>query len=361
MQDEEKPGDKPYDPTPRKLEEARERGEIVRSQDLNTAVTYAGFLAAGFLLWPWTFETLGLLMQAALGQAPTLSSLMLSPGGMAAASGLLAPSFLATFTILAAPAAVVIVALVAQRGLLFTPSNLAPKLSRISPISNAKTKFGAEGLFQFAKSAAKLIIVSILLGLHLWARADQIVASVHAAPGQILALIGWLTVEFMAVVLALSLVIGGIDWLWERNRHLLRHRMSRQELLDETKSSEGDPYMKQERRQRAQLIAGNRMMGEVPEADVVVVNPTHYAVALKWERARGQVPVCVAKGVDEVAARIRAVAAEAGVPVFSDPATARALFATVDIGAPILPDQYKAVAAAIRFSDEMRRRARRAR
>jgi flagellar biosynthetic protein FlhB len=112
-----------------------------------------------------------------------------------------------------------------------------------------------------------------------------------------------------------------------------------------------------QRRQRGHDIATNRMIADVATADVVIVNPTHYAVALKWSRATGGAPICVAKGVDDVAARMRAAAAKAGVPLHSDPPTARAVFATVDIGQQILPEHYRAVAAAIRFAERMRKRA----
>jgi flagellar biosynthetic protein FlhB len=128
--------------------------------------------------------------------------------------------------------------------------------------------------------------------------------------------------------------------------------------VDETKNSEGDPHLKQERRARAQAIAAQQMMSDVPKADVIIVNPTHYAVALKWARKAGSAPTCVAKGVDEIAMRIREVAMENGVPIHSDPPTARALHAVTEIGHEIAPDQYQAVAAAIRFADQMRDRAR---
>ena len=116
--------------------------------------------------------------------------------------------------------------------------------------------------------------------------------------------------------------------------------------------------MKSQRRQRAQAIAMNRMLADVPKADVIVVNPTHYAVALKWSRKSGRAPVCLAKGVDEAAARIREIAATAGVPIHSDPPTARALHASVETGQEIRPEHYAPVAAAIRFAESMRRRAR---
>ena len=122
------------------------------------------------------------------------------------------------------------------------------------------------------------------------------------------------------------------------------------------KESEGDPQTKQQRRQRGHEIATNRMLQDVAKADVIVVNPTHYAIALKWNRATRAAPVCVAKGMDETAARIREKAVLAGVPIHSDPPTARAIHATVKLGQPILPEHYRAVAAAIRFSEAMRKR-----
>jgi flagellar biosynthetic protein FlhB len=135
--------------------------------------------------------------------------------------------------------------------------------------------------------------------------------------------------------------------------------MSRKEMLDEFKANEGDPHLKSARRQRAQEVATNRMLTDVAKADVVVVNPTHYAVALRWDRTKRGAPICVAKGVDEIARRIRERAAEHGIPIHRDPPTARAMHASVEIGQEIRPEHYRAVAAAIRFADSMRKRARR--
>ena len=134
--------------------------------------------------------------------------------------------------------------------------------------------------------------------------------------------------------------------------------MSHKELTDEAKQAEGDPHMKQQRRQRGHEIAMNKMIAEVPTADVVIVNPTHYAVALKWDRSTPGAPECVAKGVDNVAARIREIAQENAVPIHSDPPTARALYASVNLGEEIAPEHYKPVAAAIRFAEAMREKAR---
>ena len=144
MAEDDAPSDKPYDPTPHRLEEARKRGEIVRSADLNTAVTYLGFLIAGAMVAPWATDGLGRLTQVLLGQAHEIAPLVLAPGGIALAAGLIGRPVLITGAAVAVPAALLLVVLVAQRGLLFSPTKLAPKISRISPLDNAKQKFGAQ-------------------------------------------------------------------------------------------------------------------------------------------------------------------------------------------------------------------------
>lgn len=351
-------GDKPYDPTPARLEEARKQGEIVRSPDLNTAVVYGGFLLTLALLGPGLAGGVAQVLAVLLDQAPALAEAMLSTEGQATAGGMLRAVVPPVGAAILLPGALLVVALFAQRAILFTPSRLAPKLSRISLVSNAKNKFGANGLFEFAKAAVKLGIYGTLLGWLLWTRKDRIIAALYADGGQIIAEMARLMLEFLVAVFLLALVIALADYLWQLAEHQRKHRMSRQEVMDETKKQEGDPHMKQQRRERGTQIALNKMLRDVPDADVIVVNPTHYAVALKWNRDGGEVPICVAKGVDGVAARIREIAAENAVPVYSDPPTARALHASVEIGAPILPDHFRAVAAAIRFADRMRQLAR---
>ncbi len=168
------------------------------------------------------------------------------------------------------------------------------------------------------------MIYGICLTLFLQAHLSEILsASAAPARSSILLMLN-LLVRFLFIVVLIALAIGLVDYLWQHAEHIRKNRMSRKEIQDETKDAEGDPHVKQQRRQRAQEIATNQMMAEVPKADVVIVNPTHYAVVLKWSRASGAAPVCVAKGVDAVAAMIRSKASEANIPIHSDPPTARA-------------------------------------
>ena len=255
------------------------------------------------------------------------------------------------------PMAFALLSILGQRSFTVTGTKLKPKISRISILSNAKQKFGGAGLFEFAKSTAKLVIYSVALFVFLAQSMPSILSLVLVEPAIGTARALSMTVQFMSIVLIVALAIGFVDLLFQQAEHLRKHRMSRKELMDEHKDSEGDPHMKQQRRQKGMEIASNKMLQDVPDASVVLVNPTHYAVALKWSRSNPGAPVCVAKGVDVVAARIREVAIEAGVPIHPDPPTTRAIYGAVEIGHEIRPEHYAAVAVAIRFSEDMRRKA----
>ncbi len=349
--------EKEHEPTQKRLDEARRRGEVVRSAELALAGAYGGLLLAALgpgaaLIQRFGDAGVAFLDAGGAGLAGPRA------GGTAAISGMVAATLLPVLPFLLLPAVAVLAVLLAQRAIVAAPEKLAPRLSRIDPLATARQKFGRAGLFDFAKSALKLGVISVLLGWFLADRLPRILMAQGGDAGPVAAELGRMIVQFLLLVFVLAAVTGAIDYLWQRQEHLRRNRMSRQELMEEFKESEGDPHVKGQRRQRAEAIATNRMLAEVPKADVVIVNPTHYAVALRWDRVSRRAPVCVAKGVDEVAARIREAAATAGVPIRPDPPTARAIHASVEVGREILPEHYAAVAAAIRFAEKMRRRAR---
>lgn len=212
---------------------------------------------------------------------------------------------------------------------------------------------------EWGKGLLKLAIYGVLLGLTLIDATPRLLQTAAEAPGIAVTVMLDLLVGLLGQVFLVALVLGLADLAWQRLRHRRDQMMSRQEVTDEMKDSEGDPHIKQQRRQRGLSLAMNRMLADVPTASVVIVNPTHYAIALRWDPTGGRAPTCVAKGVDEMAARIREAATEAGVPIRSDPPTARALYASTAIGAEVARDDWRAVAAAIRFAEAMRRRARR--
>lgn len=350
--------DKQHEPTQKKLDDARRKGEVPRSSDLTTAAAYGGFILVAVTLGSPILREVGATMAGLLARAAELSRDMFDGGGRAATGSIMTEIGIAFLPWVAVPAAFVLLAAIALRSFTVAPEKLQPKLNRIDPFANAKNKFGRAGLFEFAKSFSKLAIYSTVLALFLWRQMPEMLGTLSLTPALATVVLLDLGVRFFTLAFAVAVGIGGVDFLWQKQEHLRKNRMSRKELMDEAKENEGDPQMKHQRRRKGYEIAMNRMLADVPTADVVVVNPTHYAVALKWSRLPGEAPVCVAKGIDEVAARIREVAAEAGVPIHSDPPTARAIHASVQIGAEIRPEHYQAIAAAIRFAEELRRRMR---
>ncbi|MCR8724361.1 EscU/YscU/HrcU family type III secretion system export apparatus switch protein [Frigidibacter sp. ROC022] len=349
---------KEFDPSQRKLDEARKSGDVPKSADLTSAAAQGGFLLALTAIGAASVERLGAALAQMLSDAARLSDRIFDGGTQAFAGATLIAVIGPVLPWFAIPALCAIAALAAQRGFAVSGDKLLPKLDRINPLRNAAQKFGANGLFEFAKSAVKLLVIALVLGLFLSGRLADLIRTAQQPDRLGMAVLVSTLLGFLTLSVLIAGAIGGIDLLWQRHSHNRKLRMSRKEMRDEHKSSEGDPHVKQQRRQKGYDIATNRMLTEVPKADVVIVNPTHFAVALKWERKPGHAPICTAKGVDEVAARIRAAAMEAGVPIRHDPPTARALYATIEIGREIHPDHYRTVAAAIRFAESLRAKAR---
>ena len=345
--------EKSHDPTPKKLEDARKKGEIARSTDLNTAVAYAGFLLGCLTIAPWGLQKISSGLAGLFTHAEPLSRHLVSGDGEHLTQ-VLSGVLIGALPFIAIPAFLVLTALVAQRTIIVTPSKVKPKFSRVSILSNAKQKFGRAGLFEFVKSFTKLAIYSLLLSVLLVNGVSQLVALAGYEPNGIILALFDLTRSFLTQVVIVAAILGVLDLMFQRAEHIRKNRMSFKELQDEQKNAEGDPHMKQQRRQKGYEIAMSQMMKDVEDSDVVVMNPTHFAVALKWDRLSRRAPVCVAKGRDHIALAIRDRAMEHGVAVRHDPPTARALHASLNVGDEISPEHYKPVAAAIRFAERLR-------
>ncbi len=354
MQGESDDTEKSFDPTPKKLEEARKKGDIAKSADLNTTAAYIGLFLALILTAPTLLQDAMTALMVLIERPAQLDGLFFEGPARAPVGQLIFEvlTFLAVLFLL--PAGLVLTSAIAQQSIVFASSRMRPKLSKISPISIAKQKFGPSGLFEFFKSFLKLAIYGVCLTLFVQARLLEIIETSRLEPAQVILFLGRLFLSFLSIVIVVSAAIGALDYLFQFFEHRRKLRMSRKEIMDEAKQTEGDPHMKQERRHRGRDIAMNQTLQDVETADVIIVNPTHYAVALHWTRKPGEAPKCVAKGVDEMAAAIRERALEHAVPIHEDPPTARALYATTRIGDEIPQDQYRAVAAAIRFAEAMR-------
>ncbi|WP_281858792.1 EscU/YscU/HrcU family type III secretion system export apparatus switch protein [Litoreibacter halocynthiae] len=353
MSDAPESGEKTHEPTPKKLQDARKEGQIAKSTDLSAAAAYVGLILALTVLGPTALLDAATKLSHFISEPLHFSN---SDRAMDSASiaGLLGSLVLTSLLpLFAIPAIAVALSLVAQKAFTFAPSKIRPKLSKISPITSAKNKFGATGHFEFAKSATKLLVVSLVMVWFLKAGLPEILQTVDLQPPQMTGVLGSQILAFLTLLLVVSIIVGGVDYLWQVAEHHRKNRMTRKEVEDESKEAEGDPHNKQARRQRGLEIAMNQMLSDVPDATVIIVNPTHYAVALKWDESASTAPICVAKGVDEIAARIREIALKSSIPIHHDPPSARSLFARIEVGSEVWPDDYRAVAAAIRFAQSV--------
>jgi flagellar biosynthetic protein FlhB len=335
------------EPTPRKLERARERGDIPKTADLASLASLAavasvvaiagGLLARNladalipFLAKPdaMTLQRGGAVevaRQALMAAAPVLVAVM-AAAALAGAAGNLV-----------------------QTGFVLTPERLRPDFSKVSPMAGFRRVFGIDGFVHFLKSLAKVAATGAIGWWVLKPHVTELAGLVALDPTAMLDFAADVLRRLMFAVLALLLVVAGADWFWQRQRFMARMRMTKEELKEDYRQSEGDPQVKGKQKQKRAEAARRRMMQAVPGATVVIANPTHFAVALKYEQGDDAAPVCVAKGLDSLALKIRAVAEEAGVPVVEDPPLARALYAAVEVDEMIPQAHYQAVAKIIGF------------
>jgi flagellar biosynthetic protein FlhB len=346
--------DKTEDPTPRRIEQAIERGDVPNSPEINTFFILAAFTLALMLSARPVAEGLTRDMRGFLEHAGGL------PSGSGTYLGVALRAAWVCTKALAVPLGIAMLAAIAagliQHRPIFTAESLMPKFARISPMAGAKRLLGMDAWVNFGKGLAKIIVVGTIAGTILWSEHDRAESFAQLDPG--VALQGTLTLalKMMGGMLAVYAVIALGDALYQRNRWHKRLRMTKEEMKQEHKESEGSPEVKARIRQLRQARVKKRMMAAVPTATVVVTNPTHFAVALRYEAGMAA-PICVAKGVDSLALRIRAVAADHDVPVMENPPLARALHATVEVDEEIPAEHYRAVAEVIGFVLRLRRAA----
>ncbi|MEZ5897740.1 MAG: flagellar type III secretion system protein FlhB [Parvularculaceae bacterium] len=355
-EDDNQGADKSFEPTQGRLDRARKDGDVAQSKEANAAAAYVGLLIALSIVGADLAAKLAEIFTAAWDHPDGLARAVFFSAD--ARLELMVAVLKYTAPIFAAPALCVLASLAVQRALVFAPSKVKPKFSRLSAVKNFKQKFGPDGFGEFVKSAVKLVIVMAIFAAFAASKADDVFAYALMPAMAGATQISRTAVALLGVIALFSIVIAGLDLPWTFSRHKKRLMMSFEEVKREHKESEGDPALKHNRRARAQAIATNRMLLDVPDANVVIVNPEHYAVALRWDGPKTGAPVCCAKGVDALAAKIREIAAESGVPIRSDPPTARAIYAVVKVGEEVRREHYAAVAAAIHFAENIRQRAR---
>ena len=245
---------------------------------------------------------------------------------------------------------------VVQNGLLFAGERIKPDLSKINPLKGLKNIFGMKNLVEFLKAILKLVLVGLILVLIITPELDNIPAYTGFSLKSVIDELYDMTAIMLIVVLSLTAIIAALDFSYQKYEFKKRMRMTQQEVKDEHKQMEGSPEIKAKIRQIRNERAQQRMMQAVPTADVVVTNPTHYAVALKYDMETMAAPVCVAKGQDNIALKIRDVAEENDVVIMENPPVARALYATVEIDQQVPPEHYQAVAEIISYVYKLKKR-----
>jgi flagellar biosynthesis protein FlhB len=352
MADEQDDSQKTEEPTQKRLDDAREKGDVPRSQE----VKHATMLLAGLIVVALMagMITLGLLpmMTGMLGNAHEFT--LDGQGTYDLTLGIYWQLTLAVGAPLALLFGFALAGGLIQGRPVFSWEKVKPTLDKISPIAGFKRLFGGMAWVEFAKTLVKFGIITAAALYVIWPDRSLIEQSVAGEPKSALQLMMALSVKlFLAVVIA-ALVLAVLDFFYQRFAYLKRQRMSRQDLKDEMKQSEGDPHIKARIRMLRMERARKRMMAAVPTADVVITNPTHFAVALKYDHGKMAAPSVVAKGVDSLALRIRTVAGEHQVPIVENPPLARALYASVDIDEEIPAEHYKAVAEVISYVMKLR-------
>jgi flagellar biosynthesis protein FlhB len=342
---------KTEDPTSKKLSDALEKGDVLQSTDI---VAWAMLATATLLAAIWlagAAKSLTKSLSAYLSGAGSVTFDNDTMSGLAWRVGGELGWFLATpFALFVA---VAVSAHLLQRPFVFNPEKAAPNFSKLNPVNGLNRLFGRQALVQFGKGLLKIGFVASATVWVLWPERQRLPALIDLPMMASLSLVHDLLLTVLIITLIVFGVIAVFDYLyqlWERQQRLM---MSRQEIKDEFKQAEGDPHVKGRLRQIRQEKARQRMMAAVPTASVVITNPTHYAVALKYESGMAA-PMVVAKGVELLALRIREVAAKNDVPIVENPPLARALYATVDIDEAVRPEHFKAVAQVIGYVMRLR-------
>lgn len=349
---------KTEDPTDRKLNKLKEQGNVPTSREVNHVFALLGMLLVVWLAAPWSLQHIGGLTQATFENAGTTR--LNDP----AAIGTVLVHALFSGMVALLPILLLLLVLgyiggVAQNGGILSSHPIQPNLEKISIIAGIKRMFSLKQLAELLKSIFKLAIIGYAMWWVVEQDKDVLVRLIDSSLGIALTATQLFILKLVGAAFAIMLLLAIIDYLFQRMQFLQQHRMTKHELKEEFKESDGDPHVKARQRQIRNERARKRMMSAVPKADVVITNPTHYSVALRYKVEEGDAaPIVVAKGVDTLAMRIREVAREHNVPLYEDPPLARQLYAQVEIDEQIPIQLYDVVAKVIAFVMDLKRRRR---
>jgi flagellar biosynthesis protein FlhB len=343
--------EKTEDPTQKRLDDALERGDVAKSQEVNT-----WFIIAGATLVLISFSGSMASLQAPLrGLLANAHSIKIDGYSLLQLAQHLEYALIAAFGV---PLLLLCLAAIAgnivQHRLVFSAEQLKPKMNKISPAAGAKRLFGKQAWVNLLKGLFKVVALGVVMTMVFWPERFRLDAMVRMDLISIVALTKTMSVQLLGTVVALLALVAIADYVFQYRSWFERQKMSLQEIKEEFKQSEGDPHIKGRLKQMRIERSRKRMMAAVPTASVIITNPTHFAVALKYDKGMGA-PVCVAKGVDAIALKIREKAKEHDVPIVENPPLARALHATVKIDDEIPVEHYQAVAEVIGYVMRLKR------
>ena len=342
-------GERTEPATPRRRTEARDSGQVAKSQDLSAAVLLTAALITLYFFGAGIWNTLVRAARQALGgDGGTALDAALA---LSAATAVEVGKGIAPFFIMIVVVALVV--LYAQVGWLVTFKPLQPKLDKLNPLNGLRRLFSPNTLFQLGLNLAKLLLVSFVAWLAIRTVINQLLLAHTVEFAATFAMACHLVFHVGIRLIIVLLLLAFIDYAYQRHRHEKQLRMTKQEVKEEMKRMEGDPVIKRRRREVQLRLAMERLKSTVPEADVVVTNPTHYAVALRYAAEEMIAPKMIAKGVDHMARRIRELAVAAGVPIVQKPELARRLYADVEVGREIPERFYRAVAEVLAYVYEI--------
>ncbi|WP_219836674.1 flagellar biosynthesis protein FlhB [Paenibacillus sp. R14(2021)] len=341
--------------TPKKRQEARKKGQLAKSQELPAAFillfVFLSFIMLGgyykvrlMRIFGLLFEQ-KLLMEVTTSNIVTLFSDLMMQGFM-----LLAPIFAIT----------VLFGLLGnymQIGILFTGEPLKMNFNKLNPIKGFQQIFSMHSVVEFVKNILKLLLIGVIVYLTLWSERNRILGLATVSISGIFSFIAQITIKLGIEIGAILVVLAAFDYLYKRYEHEKSLRMSKQDIKDEYKKSEGDPLIKGKIRERQRRMALQRMMQQVPKADVVITNPTHFAIALQYDGSKMEAPTIIAKGMDFVALRIKDVAKEHGVIMMENRPLARALYDRTEIGDTVPADLFQAVAEVLAYVYKLKNKA----
>jgi len=346
MADEHDDTERSEDPTQKRLDEALERGDVVKSQEVNTWFVLA---TATLILLSFSGSMSSAILTMLRGILANAHGIPVDGRGLVQTMQALG---IATVAAVALPFGLLALAAVAgnviQHRLVWSAESLKPKLSKISLGAGFKRLFSKVALANFVKGLVKLGLIGTVMTVILWPKRRELDGLVTMDPAVVLPLVKSMSLELLGTVIAILAIVAAADYLFQYRTWYNRQKMSLREMKEEFKQTEGDPAIKAKIRQLRQQRAKKRMMAEVPKASVIITNPTHYAVALQYDKGMNA-PVCLAKGLDNLALKIREVAAAHDIPIVENPPLARALHATVEMDEEIPPEHYKAVAEVIGY------------